>query len=573
MPSMLFLVLSLLVLVSFVLQRIYRRTLTKERYHYMRDLTLVGAWMVFSLWTGRGDIRVVAAMALLGAVVGLFQHMLLPQRDSLWLYGLLGILFAFVGPRISFIGLPGGEYLYLSRAGSIGATALWVTVFPLLFHRLDEVPGLAGHLLGVSFSLILLISSVSGQSLGGAFVMSLAGLAFTAVFWSRLGHNYRRLGTSLSAFWGVLVAGTSLVGVSKGVTITTLMVIPLGLYALPLVEVSLNLIAHAVPLGRWGQLSIYHRMMDRGADHPEAVKFVTFLCLSIGALISFLQIGIDETTRPALLAVLVVSISVKVSCLRRSHFRESSSLWGVSVDGISMNYALSKVRAQLLARGASALVVTVNALSLIRARHDEKYRSVADGAWLTLPDGVGLVWGLRFLGMKVNERVAGIDFMQRLCRLAASEGWPIYLLGSRAHVVMQTASVLQDRYPGLIVAGYRDGYFDDDTEVVEDIRRSGARLVFAALGVPKQELWLDSHLDDLPDVVAVGVGGSFDVISGRLKRAPQLWQKVGMEWLYRLIQEPWRLKQDGALVWFIVAVLLEKVGLGRRRKLDDVRHS
>ncbi len=301
--SLLLMVLSVLVVASFVLQRIYRRTLTKERYQYMRDLTLIGIWMVFALWTGDRDIRVVAAMALLGAVVGLFQHMV-PQRSFLYLYGLFGVVFALVGPRITFLGLPGGGYLYLSEIGAVGATALWVTVFPLLFQRLDEVPGLAGHLLGVSFSLSLLIASLSGQALGAAFVISLAGLAFTAVFWSRLGHNYRRLGTSLSAFWGVLVAGTSLVGVSKGVTLTTLMVIPLGLYALPLVEVSLHLIAHAVPLGRWGNLSIYHRMMDRGADHPEAVKFVTFLCLSIGALVSFFQIGIDETTRPALLAVL-----------------------------------------------------------------------------------------------------------------------------------------------------------------------------------------------------------------------------------------------------------------------------
>ncbi|HCL78512.1 MAG TPA: hypothetical protein DIC53_00925, partial [Synergistaceae bacterium] len=130
---------------------------------------------------------------------------------------------------------------------------------------------------------------------------------------------------------------------------------------------------------------------------------------------------------------------------------------------------------------------------------------------------------------------------------------------------------LQTKFPDLVVAGYRDGYFDaGDPSICPAVRSSGAKILFAALGVPKQEIWLADHGIDLGDVVAVGVGGSFDVLSGALKRAPLLWQKIGMEWLYRLIQEPWRWKRDLELFLFAARVFLTKIGLypdeGRRRR-------
>lgn len=552
-----------LVAAAFVLQRIYRRTLTKERSFYMRDLSLLAGWALFALWCGDGPIRSVTAAAMMGAVVGMIQHTS-PKKNLSWVIGIVGIVFAGIGPQISFIGLPGGGYLYLSPYQSFVATALWVTVFPLLFQRLDGIPGLAGHLLGVSFSLALLISSISGQSMDEGFLMSLAGLAFTAVFWSRLGHNYRQLGKSLAAFWGILVAGTSLIGVTKGVTFTALMVIPMGLYALPFAEASINIVSQAIPMRKWGRVSIYHRMIDKGMDHPKAVKFVTFLCLAIGSSVSFIQMGIDEVTRPIWLSILGVSFFVGVWCLRGSWTRRNSRFWGVGIDGISMNYALSKARARLLAQEPSAMVVTANALSLCEARKNRLYRHVADKAWLTLPDGAGLVWAMRLLGMSVVERVPGIDFMHGLSRLAAAEKWPVYLLGGKPGVAAEAAEKLKELYPGLMVAGCRDGYFDDDDMTVSrEIKKSGAKILFVALGMPKQDFWLREHLPHFQGVLGVGVGGAFDVLSGRLKRAPEIWQKAGMEWLYRLIQEPRRLKQDLDLVLFVFTVLMEKLGLIR----------
>ncbi len=567
--------LSCLTVASFFLQKIYRSTLSKERYFYMRDLSLVAAWILFALWSGDGAIKVVVAMATLGAVAGMAQHTS-PTKNLSWLLAVVGALFAILGPRISFIGLSDGEYLYLTSYGSFMLTTIWVTAFPLLFQRLDSVPGLAGHLLGVGFSLSLLVSCLSSQPLSGGFMMSLAGLSFTGVFWSRLGHNYRQLGKPLASFWGIVVAGASLVGVSKGVTLTAIMVIPMGLYALPFVEASLNFIAQSLPSGRGSRLSIYHRMIDRGIDHPKAVKFVTFLCLSIGAVISFVQMGIDDRTRPILAAILGISAVVGLSCVRGvKSGRVSSKMWGIPMDGISMNYALSKTRSRIINESSSAMIVTANALCLYRTRKDPVYSDVVRSSWLTLPDGAGLVWAMKLLGIPVVERVAGIDFMHGLSRLSAAEGWPIYLLGSRPGVAEEAGQRLKDLYPGLIVAGSRDGYFsdEDDEEIVDRIVASGAKVLFVALGMPKQDLWLNKHLQSMNGVIGVGVGGSLDVVSGRLKRAPALWQKMGMEWLYRLIQEPKRFRQDLDLGLFVLTVLLDKIGLTDGDKEDEYHRS
>jgi N-acetylglucosaminyldiphosphoundecaprenol N-acetyl-beta-D-mannosaminyltransferase len=180
---------------------------------------------------------------------------------------------------------------------------------------------------------------------------------------------------------------------------------------------------------------------------------------------------------------------------------------------------------------------------------------------MVLSDGVGLLWGLRFLGMPIQERVTGIDFAEQLCRMAAVEGWPVYFLGSRGDTALNCAETLAAKYPGLPVAGARDGYFDmSDPAVAEAVARSGAKILFVAMGIPRQEKWTALHADRLGDVLAVGVGGAFDVLSGHLRRAPVKLQKFGLEWLFRLCQEPFRWKKDLRLIAFVVRVLATRFG-------------
>ncbi len=549
-----------------LLQRFFRKKLSRDQYFYMRDLSLMTVMMLLALWSGSERIQALVACSLLSMVVGLadWAH---PSRIYYFLILLPGLIFALTGQPISYVSASGPAFLYLSWWQSVLLTTAWMTLFPVLFRRLDQVPGLAGHLLGVSLSLMACVTYFSRQNLNEAFLVSIVSLVLVCAYWSRLGHQFRQLGTPLASLWGTLVAGISIIGVSKGITLTALMVIPLGFYAVPLVELSLGLVSHAFDHGNSRPVpDLYTRAIERGVDHPAAVRLVTEICLLVGASVALMQLLPQSQALklvvPAAVAVFLLVLWGVAGKRRRNEVNHS--LWGVRVDGISMNYALSKSLAWLKSPSAEfRLVVTLNALGMYEARSDADFREVLSRSDLTLPDGWGLVWAMKKLKIAVVERIAGIDYMDRLCRLAASQDLPVYLLGGRPGIARSAAEYLQRQHPGLQVAGFFDGYFDRafSSEVAENVRKSGAKILFAALGMPAQEKWLDAQREHLDGLLCVGVGGSFDVYAGALKRAPRFWQKIGCEWLYRLFQEPWRFTRDLQLASFVFAVLRERLGI------------
>ena len=178
---------------------------------------------------------------------------------------------------------------------SVALTGAWLAVSHS-YTGTGQHPGMAGHLLAVTFSILLAATIMSGQYLPDAFYTSLTGLLLLGVFWSRHGHMYRRLGESLSAFWGVLVAGTSLLGVSKGITFSTMMVLPLGLFAIPLMETSLHFASMALSANPKGAMVIYRSLIGKGIDHPSAVKFITSICALVGAVIAMFQLTAGQQT-------------------------------------------------------------------------------------------------------------------------------------------------------------------------------------------------------------------------------------------------------------------------------------
>lgn len=185
---------------------------------------------------------------------------------------------------------------------------------------------------------------------------------------------------------------------------------------------------------------------------------------------------------------------------------------------------------------------------------------------MLIPDGIGVVLVARLAGHRAVRRVPGIELMDALCRHAATLGWSVFLLGAKREINERAVQQLKLKYPALRFAGHQDGYFgeDDDPSIVQQINASGAEIVFVGLGSPKQELWMARHLNSLDAKVCQGVGGSFDVISGVAKRAPAIFRRLNMEWLYRLIRQPHRLIRQTALPRFVWLVLREKLA-GRRR--------
>nr|WP_245527918.1 WecB/TagA/CpsF family glycosyltransferase [Ammonifex degensii] len=221
------------------------------------------------------------------------------------------------------------------------------------------------------------------------------------------------------------------------------------------------------------------------------------------------------------------------------------------MDPVTLEEAVERITS-LLRAGGSHQILTLNPEYLFRAQKERDLLEIAWRASLVTADGVGILWAARRLGFPLPERVTGIDLMVALCRRAAAEGLSVYLLGSRPGVAEEAAQRLLQRFPSLKVAGTQHGYFTpaEEPEVLEQVRQARPQFLFVGLGSPRQERWIDRHKEELGVPILMGVGGSFDVLSGRVRRAPPLFQRVGLEWLWRLINEPRRLGRMTSLPRF-----------------------
>ncbi|MBO2944865.1 WecB/TagA/CpsF family glycosyltransferase [Paenibacillus sp. F411] len=205
-------------------------------------------------------------------------------------------------------------------------------------------------------------------------------------------------------------------------------------------------------------------------------------------------------------------------------------------------------------------VITANPIMVMAALEKPAYKQMMLGADIIVPDGTGIVWAASKGGEPVAERVTGFDLVHELFRAGEMKRWRFYLLGTTPEVIQAAAERLQMQYPAAIVAGYRDGFFgpEQDQEVIADIRKAEPHILLVARGAETQEPWIARYKEDLGVPLMMGVGGTFDIVSGKSKRAPKLVQKMRMEWLYRLLREPTRFKRMLALPKFAVKVLREK---------------
>jgi N-acetylglucosaminyldiphosphoundecaprenol N-acetyl-beta-D-mannosaminyltransferase len=239
---------------------------------------------------------------------------------------------------------------------------------------------------------------------------------------------------------------------------------------------------------------------------------------------------------------------------------------GCKLDVLDANEAAARIMT-FAREGAGAQVVTLGTEMVVHAQKDERFRDVVNASALSLCDTVGVLSVARRRGANLHERVTGVELVERLCAQAAREDLPVYFLGGAEGAAADAAAIMEARFPGLIVAGTRNGFFADGeiAGVVDEIRASGAKLLFVGLGSPRQELWLAEHLRETGAGAAVGVGGSFDVLGGRVVRAPRFMRRLGLEWLYRLVKEPHRWRRQLALPYFVWLVALDGFGFSNKK--------
>ncbi len=235
-----------------------------------------------------------------------------------------------------------------------------------------------------------------------------------------------------------------------------------------------------------------------------------------------------------------------------------TKILGVPFDTYTMKEAADHA-VELLGLNGQHIICTPNPEIVMEAQHDSELMGILKAADMVTPDGVGVVWASKYSKIRITERVSGYDLILNIFERIKDTDYTVYFFGGAPGVADKAAVMMKNKYPGLKIVGVHNGYFDEKEErrIIADIKRVQPSLLLVGLGSPKQEKWIYSNLRLTGAKVAIGIGGSFDVMSGNLKRAPKIFCRFGLEWFYRLITQPTRFKRMLKLPKFVLKVRKE----------------
>ena len=236
---------------------------------------------------------------------------------------------------------------------------------------------------------------------------------------------------------------------------------------------------------------------------------------------------------------------------------KKESYFGVDVSPLSYEEILADVE-ERMKQNKKSTIIAVNPEKVMAAEKNAQLRELINNSTYGIPDGVGILLASKLKKGSITSRVTGVDMMDRLLQFAAEKGYRVFLYGAKEEVVSVAKQKIEEKYPKINISGYENGYVQDPEIVVNKINEAKADLLFVAMGSPKQELWIREHMDQVSAKVFQGVGGSFDVFAGHVKRAPAFYRKLGLEWFYRLMKEPQRFKRQLALPKFLMRVIRSK---------------
>ena len=269
---------------------------------------------------------------------------------------------------------------------------------------------------------------------------------------------------------------------------------------------------------------------------------------------------LDNNNRLYKIVLINVSLPYIIKYIMELMQRITEPVLGFEVDLFTFNEAMIFVH-QHLKENRGLHVVTINPEMISLGTKNQEFGRILNEADLSIPDGVGIKLALKIKGIK-QENIPGIEFSKKLIGLCSLEGYTIGLVGAKEEVVQQAAANLRKEFDNLNITYIHNGYFDETQEelIKEEIKNISPRVVFVALGAPKQEIFISKLKEQMPHTIFIGVGGSFDVWSGQIKRAPEVYRKMGLEWLYRTVKEPARFKRIfPALPLFLIRVIMETV--------------
>lgn len=475
------------------------------------------------------------------------------------------------GVSLTAVKVPFGEEFAALTWSGPALTVLWLMACGMVFGwnaGLLEIPLGVGGLAALAVFVIGQQQPAVVGEVAPLLALSLAAATLPQLPFARyLSRNTARAGAVTVGF---LVGGLSILGALDN-TAFLVALLPLLIIGVPLFSVTYTYVADLRHGGRAVTVRERRRNLDvlllsQGYSRRQVVGLLlagsAYLCALALLLVAMIEVSFLVKT-----VVLVVGLVgggallyVVARLLPRARGERAGSpphaagtaeevwLLGVRLHAVTYRGALEAV-AGFLREGHPHMVVTSDASAVVRAHDDPEFREIVNEADLVTADGAGVVLASKLLDLPLWEKVSGCDLVGDLCAVAAEQGRSVYFLGAAPGVAEEAARKLQERLPGLQVAGAHDGYFDEEEEqrIVADIREKRPGLLLVAMGIPRQEKWIKAHLEALGVPVCIGIGGSLDVISGRKQRAPLWMQRCGLEWLYRTAKEPQRLPRLAAL--------------------------
>ena len=508
------------------------------------------------------------------------------KRIAPWLKLFFQIAIAFLiiaaGVKIEFLRNYSGGYWYLENL-SIPITIIWIITITNSIGQTDELGDITPITVLIAALTFFVVSIFQRQNLIIAEILS----AFLIIFSTAIlllkkkntGEKYRHF-SSYYMFFGFMLAIIAIVGVLKSTAALTLLT-PLLILGFPIVDTSYSFIANYLSdnyLGNVSESRLRQQLIEQGFSWKGANMIIIATCIYLSIIAAIVSIRED-------LYIFLIMIGAGYlayywlrqrvlngeKIIETDEYRNKVQFFGVPLDRINCHQALEYI-VRFIEDKETHFIVTPDTLAILRARKDKQYLEITREADLVTPDGSGILWATSFLDEPLPERITGIDMIKHICHLAAEKEYKIYLLGAKDEVIKRAADNLEKLFPGIRIVGYHHGYFDSaymkdincksvENDIINDIVSKKPDFLLVGMGVPKQEIWIFKNREKIGVPVCIGIGGSFDVISGKIPRAPLWMQNHGMEWIFRLIREPKRLKRAVYLPYFIWIVLLAKVEL------------
>jgi exopolysaccharide biosynthesis WecB/TagA/CpsF family protein len=514
----------------------------------------------------------------------------LPTGVKLIFQVLISLIIIYSGVKIEFLRAPSsspGGYLYLSYL-SIPLTIIWLISITNSIGQADELGDITPYIVFIASLTFLVVSLIQRQGLILAEALSLIMAAISFIF---IKYLPRGKFSSYYMSFGFILAVIAIVGVSKSTAALTLL-IPLLILGVPIIDSSYSILANYARQESSGPgIGKFPLFSESGSRSRLRQKLQSYGFSAQGANLTIIGVSLYLSLSAFIISIyqnfyLLLTLTAfgwvifellknkvrsKELIIGRDILTSRIKLFQVGIDQVDNQETIQRIEEFIVSK-KSHQIVTPDTLAVLQARKDPEYHAILKSADLVTPDGAGILWAATTLSCPLPERVTGIDIIHNICRLSDKKGYSLYLLGSYPGVASEAALNLTRKYSGIRIAGTHHGYFNcedvkngnnvrdkEEEEIIAEIKEKRPDILLVGMGVPKQEKWINKNLNRLDVPVCMGVGGSFDVLSGRIPRAPLWMQKHGMEWIYRSIKQPNRAFRTLALFYFIWLVIVGKM--------------